>query len=202
LAWCIGPDGLRSVLGKSHFQALLGFGIMRNRIVCNLNEGMKWFLVVFPDTGCRLADWAGLFAMVRLHYGEEVASRLERHGEPMRTMGAKLLSQKEAEHLDDPAIREHPEHPEHMSPERYLSPEHHPFLGSKETDKAAWVFLRHSVGMNRQYTGTGRCRNDNGAVGDEEYLAPNRRIDCIPGHVVIDLQVTLEPQPAGTAGPV
>ena len=54
LAWCMGPDGLRDMLGKSHFQALVGLGIKRERILDNLKKAMRWFLAVFPETGCRL----------------------------------------------------------------------------------------------------------------------------------------------------
>lgn len=187
LAWCVGPEGLRNMLGKDHFQILLDLGIKRDRIEDNLAKGMAWFLVVFRDEGYHPATWDGLLEVVGERFGPDVRAKLHGRRDELAATPDPIPAEAR-KRLGDPRIKEDPSHSDHMTPEKYL------LTGGSLEDAA--VFLWHSLGLNDRFSGDGRCRKEDGEAGDEEFLAPNRLIADIPGRVVIPLQVTPSPPPS------
>lgn len=163
LAWVLGPDGLRRLLGRPGAEIVLGIGKTPTWLGEKLTEGMTWKLVVLPQQGCRLADWDGLFAMVEEHY-PEVAPRLLRWREQLRDPA---LARSLHEERTCSAVRDDPSHEWHLTVERYLSAE--------DTPENARLFLWHSLGVNDQFTGTGWTRPPGGpwrrGVSDAEPAA-------------------------------
>lgn len=189
LAWVVGPDGLSGVIGKTGLQTLLDLGTKPSSIAANLARDMRWFLAVFPEASCTRATWDGLFEAIGRHYPEGIEIRLRRWSAALAT-GSALLTEEQKVRYGDPAVREHPEHPDHMTPERYLA--------RADTPANAWVFLWHSVGLNDLYTGTGFCRAADGSRGHMEYLAPNARVADVGADVsLVELDVQADAARAG-----
>ena len=188
LAWVVGPDALAAVVGKTGLQILLEFGTKPERIRDNLGKGMRWVLAVFPEVRCERATWDGLFGMVETHFAAGVGGRLRRWSDALAA-GPTLLDAGQKARYGNPAVKEDPAHPDHMTPERYLA--------VADTPESGWLFLWHSVGVNDLYTGTGFSRGADGGRGHTEYLAPNVRLPELGDVAVIELDVRGDALAAG-----
>ena len=189
LAWVVGPDGLAGMVGKTGLQILLDLGTKPCRIWDNLRQGMRWVMAVFPEASCTWATWDGLFDAIGRHHPAGVVERLHRWAGALPN-GTGLLTEEQKARYGNPAVREHPDHPDHMTPERYLA--------GADTPANAWLFLWHSVGVNDLYTGAGYCRSVGGHDGIREYLAPNARVAELGASVsLIELDVQADAARAG-----
>lgn len=177
LAWVTGPDGLRGMIGRSAENLVLGIGKDRAWLREKRAEGMRWRLVVLPQTACVRADWGGVLAMVEAHYPE---------------VAPKLLHWREA--LPDPAltasiepalvagtVKDDATHPWHMSVKRYLT--------SDDTVLNARLFLWHSLGLNQHFVGDGWAIDPETKQRAEEYFTENVPLSSINGCRLIDLRV-------------
>jgi hypothetical protein len=173
----MGPNGMRDLLGKRGSEIVLGIGKSRAWLQEKLAEGMRWKLVVIPQGACRLADWAGLFAMVTEYY-PEVASKLLRWADVLRDPS--LLECIE-NRMVGREVKDDVRHPLHMSAERYRDADDTPANGR--------LFLWHSLGVNNQFTGDGFTAGPDGTPRVEEYLVPNGRLADFPDVVLLDLEV-------------
>lgn len=117
LAWVTGPEGLRTMIGRTGAEIVLGIGKDPAWLREKLAEGMRWRLIVLPQAACERADWAGVFARISSDY-PEVADKLLRWRDalPDRAVATAI----------DPglvtgAVKDDVAHPCHMTVERYLS---------------------------------------------------------------------------------
>lgn len=174
LAWLTGPTGLQMWIGKTGNEIVLGIGKTKAWLEKKLDEGNQWKLVVFPQKACRLADWDGLFSMIREQY-PEVADKMLHWNEDLRDSS---VADKIDRRFVASEVKDREDHPLHMSVERYLTCE--------DTAENARLFLWHSLGVNDQFTGNGYTK---GPDGVDEYLLPNRYLAELPGAVVLELSV-------------
>lgn len=177
LAWVTGPAGLRSMIGRSGAQIVLGIGKDASWLREKLAEGMSWRLVVLPQAECARADWAGVFAMIEAVY-PEVARKLLRWRDAIRDPA---LVAKIDPALVSGAVKDDAEHPDHMSVTRYET--------CLDTAANARLFLWHTLGLNHHFTGDGWATDPLTGVRIEEYLTANVPLAEIPGHRVIALDV-------------
>ena len=178
LAWVLGPRGLHDLLGKRGADIVLGIGKSRTWLQEKLAEGIRWKLVVLPQTACRLANWDGLFALVAEYY-PEIAPKLLGWAETLKD-GTLVASIDQRMVTAD--VKDNVRHPLHMSVEWYRDAE--------DTSANARLFLWHSLGVNDQFTGNGYTKGPDGTPEVEEYLVPNCRLADLPDVVLIDLDVS------------
>lgn len=178
LAWVIGPDGMQALLGESPETIVLSIGKTKQWLNDKLAEGMKWKLVVIPQSECCLADWAGLLAMVRVYY-PEIAEKLLHWSDHLQNNRIAASIDKM---LVSSEVKDNPNHPDHMSLERYLT--------CNDTPENARLFLWHALGMNEQFTGYGYTLKPDGNRGLSEYVMPNRILSGLPGCILIDLPMS------------
>ncbi len=177
LAWIFGPDGLRSMIGRSGKDIVLGMGKVPGWLPEKLAEDMRWRLVVLPQGICARADWAGVFAMVEEHH-PEIAGKLLRWRESLQDPSLAALI--------DPAfvlgaVKDSAEHPDHMGLSRYRD--------CPDTAVNARLFLWHWLGLNEQFVGDGLTRDPLSGARIEEFLTGNVALAELPDHRVIDLHV-------------
>ncbi len=174
LAWVTGPAGLLRFLNMSDTEIVIGgIGKSRTWLDEKLREGMGWKLAIVPQTGGELANWDGVFSMIRGHYPERIATKLLRWKSELAD-GA--LATKIEARLVTGEIKDNPSHPLHMSEETYLACE--------DTAVNARLFLWHSLGVSEQFTGTGYTTG-----GADEYLVPNQTFADMSSYTLIELHV-------------
>ncbi len=178
LAWLTGPAGLRSLVGCTSAQVLERIGKSDQPWLNEqLAKGMRFRLIVMPQAVCRLADWDGVFDMVEARY-PEIAPKIHRWRERVRDPS--IVGEIGAELVSD-AVKSDPDHPDHMSAERYSV--------CDDTAQNARLFLWHSLGMNERYVGDGYTSASSHDVRLDEYLTANVSLETIPAAVMIDLSV-------------
>jgi hypothetical protein len=174
LAWVTGPIGLRKMIDLSPSQIVLGIGKTRSWLMEQLDAGMSWGLVVFPDGDCVPATWDGLFQMVRRHYPPDVSDQLARWESRLRDSQHSVVVP--PDHTTS-KVKDDVQDPWHMSVERYRE--------SADTCENARLFPWHSLGVNDLFTGSGTSPD----TGFDEYLRPVCDLSDLPGHVTIPLNV-------------
>lgn len=142
-AWCCGPDGLEGWLGKAHEAIICGVGKDEGWLRERLGGGTFFRLVIWSDVqGTReLADWRGIFRLIRREYGPRLHNKLSEWGSALEStpfdacvapdwpagvgvgaginVGAGVDMKKDVQAQRAAAKR--PGHPLHMSVDRYLA---------------------------------------------------------------------------------
>lgn len=180
LAWITGPAGLRSMIGRTGAQIVLGMGKQTTPAWLSekLAEGMRWRLIVLPQTLCARADWAGVFEMIEAHY-TEIAGKLARWREAVQDPA---LARSIDPALVTGAVKDHGNHPDHMSVARYLT--------CQDTALNARLFLWHALGLNQLFVGDGWATDPLTGGRVEEYLTGNVPLASVADHYLIDLHVS------------
>lgn len=180
LAWITGPAGLHSMIGRTGTQIVLGMGKQTTPMWLSekLAEGMRWKLIVLPQAACERADWAGVFALIEAHY-PEVAGKFARWREAVQDPA---LARSIDPALVTGAVKDHGDHPDHMSVARYLT--------CPDTALNARLFLWHALGLNQLFAGDGWATDPLTQQRVEEYLTGNVPLASVAGHRVIDLHVS------------
>ena len=83
LAWTTGGDALELFLGLSDAQLICTIGKKEAWLRERVSQGWEFRLVVFPEASCQLADWDGLFFLIKEHY-PEVYSKFKRWQDDLR----------------------------------------------------------------------------------------------------------------------
>lgn len=178
----MGPSGLKKLLGKSGYEALVEIGYTPEYIARNIARGMKFKLVVFdrPEK-LRIATWTTAVAVLSGCY-PELAPILQN-----ALPGLKITSLEEFERLAGFTFAEvqasGPSDPRYMTVERLLQ------SGHTATDVRR--FLYHSLHFSELYTGDGYTQTHDGKRGVREYLVPNIPICDLPNEHVIDLNIEI-----------
>ena len=177
LAWVMGPDGLRDMIGRSVESVILGVGKDRTWLSEKVAEAMRWRLVVLPQAKCVRADWLGVFAMIEAHYPEVAGKFLQ--------WSAAVQDPTLAANIDPTlvtgAVKDDTTHPCHMNVERYLT--------CKNTAANARLFLWHSLGLNQHFVGDGWATDPKTKQRAEEYLTANVSLARVQGCRWTDLIV-------------
>jgi hypothetical protein len=177
VAFILGPEGMSGLVGQSGRDIVLGVGKTPEWLSEQLQNGIKWKLVVLPKTSCVLADWNGVQEIIEKVY-PEVSEKIKPWYQALKDQS---LTDAIDPDLVKSIVKDYPSHPEHRTVESYLAGE--------DSALNARLFLWHSLGINDQYTGTGYTKPPNGERGAEEYLIENTLISQISEARVIDLEV-------------
>jgi len=177
VAFILGPEGMGGLVGQTGRDIVLGVGKTPEWLSEQLENGIKWKLVVLPKRSCVLADWAGVQEIIKNVY-PEISDKIKPWYQAMKDQS---LTDAIDPSLVTSLVKDYPSHPEHRTVARYLAGE--------DNALNARLFLWHSLGINDQYTGTGYTKPPNGERGAEEYLIENTLISQISEARVIDLEV-------------
>ena len=180
LAWVLGPEEMRDLIGKSGTEIVLGIGKDWDWLRAQVKNGMHWRLFVLPESGMVAATWDNLLALIAEHY-PEVAPKLLRWDRALRD--PRLVEAIDSSFTTS-EVKDNEAHPLHMSLERYQK--------CPDTPENARLFLWHTLGINHRFTGSGRTMNPDGSEGFAEYLMPNRSLADFPGYRAIPLEVSLD----------
>jgi len=174
LAWVTGANGLHAMIAMSDTGRILAIGKSPRWLNEKLTASYRFRLIVLPTTAGRPADWNGLFASIQEHY-PEIGQRIGRWERTLREEGLSCGIEPE---LRTAGVKDHPDHPQHMSLERYQH-------GDDRLQNAR-LFLLHSLGANDLYGGTGKtgCAT----IACDEYLVPNRRLTEFADRAEVDLR--------------
>lgn len=172
----IGLDGYQIVT------SVLGWDAAYTRR--KVEAGMKFDLVIFPESKCRLGTWENLLDLVQETY-PEIRAKIARQREALVVMTPASLVEIEMRlgyrfidvderGLDDPRF---------MTLERYAD--------APDTPDAARAFLYHVVYCKEFYGGRGHTLDCHGNTGVPEYIMPNRPLEELGAHVVIPVDVVI-----------
>ncbi len=85
-AWLVGGDGLNKMLEcEQHMDILALVGFKRDWVEARLNEASVFKLIVMPAFETYPATWSGLFALVRSAVPTNLAAKILRHEDALRT---------------------------------------------------------------------------------------------------------------------
>lgn len=188
LSWVFGPDASSSFAGKDAIQVCDSLGMSKEWLEQKVRQGKKFKLVVFPvfagDTfDCKPATWQNVATLVAKLF-PEVAAKVERHLPAIQKASYEELS-REAQAQDSTydfsqinwAGRE--VDPRYMSLARLAEAE--------GTLVQVRQFLYDELGLANLFKGDGFGYSDSGERQAPEFLAENRRLEDIPGCVIVDL---------------
>jgi hypothetical protein len=183
LSWVCSEELMSTILGMTPLEALLCIGKTMSWIESRLYDGTQHRLMVFPVEEGNIATWDNLFALVEEHFGSELFNKLAPfHDGIKRIQGYTDVDYPNADlvmSVSDLAVHEKHEHPDFMSPDKYLSLDN-PTLSD------ARAFYYHSIGCNKLFRGDGYSPE-----GMPELIVPNRRLTDISGAVQIPLDITI-----------
>lgn len=148
-----------------------------------VDAGLKFDLVVFPETTCTLGTWPNLLDLVQVIY-PEVSEKIMRHRAALCSMTPESLVEIEKRRgytfleVDERGFQDL----RFMTLGRYME--------ADDTVEAARAFLYHVVYCKELFSGCGRTLARNGH-GVPEYIMPVRPLDALGTHVVIPIEVKI-----------
>jgi hypothetical protein len=149
-----------------------------------VEAGLKFDLVIFPESKCQIGTWNNLLDLVQETY-PEIRAKIARHRAALVAMTPVSLVEIEQRQgyrfLDVDELG--PCDPRFMTLERYVS--------APDTADAARAFLYHAVYCKEYFSGHGHTLDGQGNIGVPEYIMPNRPLEELGAHVVIPVEVTL-----------
>lgn len=149
-----------------------------------VEAGLKFDLVIFPESKCKLGTWDNLLDLVEETY-PEIGAKIARHRAALVAMTPASLV--EIELRQGHAFLEVDElgsgDPRFMTLERYVD--------APDTADAARAFLYHVVYCKEFYGGQGHTLDCQGTVGVPEYIMPNQPLDELGAHVVIPVDIVI-----------
>jgi hypothetical protein len=179
-------NGLSRFFGKTDYQKCVIVGHAPHHIETKVKAGYVYKLVVFPETSALVGTWESVFNLTTQVY-PDIASSVHQHSGEIRKMavsgGIAPLQpfEKDAGYLfkdvDDPA------HPKFMDIDRYRQ--------SAQSLVELRALLYHTLHLRELFRGDGYTYDEHGRMGVKEYLMRNCPIATIPGHVLINLNVSL-----------
>ena len=149
-----------------------------------VEAGLKFDLVVFPESKCQLGTWDNLLDLVEETY-PEIGAKIARHRAALVAMTPASLVEIERRQgcrfldVDELGSRD----PRFMTLERYVD--------APATSDAARAFLYHVVYCKEFFGGQGYTLDGQGNVGVPEYIMPNRPLEELGTHVVIPVDVVV-----------
>lgn len=178
LVLVMGPQGIASLAGKSHFDMVLLLGHKASYIESELCAGRRFKLVVFEKQPLmRIATWKNVIDATASAY-PELESILRRALPALKGHSFERLQ--ELAGFSFAGI-----HKTGVSDPRFMTAER--LLESDGGVVAVRRFLYHTVRLTELYSGDGFTKTSNGQRGVREYIARNVRIDELTPHKVIDL---------------
>jgi len=180
VCFAMGPDGLKSMIGKSHYQMLIDIGFTLPYIKEQKDNVFQ--LVIFPqDEFTCVADWDGVARVVSLMY-PEVESKVipyipffkEKTFEEVQALSPINFSE-----INSLGYT----HPNFMTTDRMIESE------MSMSNARAWLY--HTLGCLDLYKGDGYSYSHSGERKGIEYFARNRLRTDINGLEVIDLKIVL-----------
>lgn len=182
-------SGLAKMFGKSDYQKLGVIGYNPDYTNQLLVKGTTFKLVVFPETSAILADWDGVFRVAQQVY-PALAGAIRQHGSSLRGSGALQFVNGRTKDFADIEAKcgrkfmdcDDSAHPHFMNYDAWEK--------SAQDDVCLRALLYHTFYLRELFAGNGFTYNEVGKKGVNEYLMPNCPISDIPGHVVLDLNVT------------
>ncbi|KAJ3294268.1 hypothetical protein HDU79_011230 [Rhizoclosmatium sp. JEL0117] len=179
LSWVFGHDAFSSFAGMNHTQAMLAVGFSKSWLRKRLDDGTQHRLVIFPcsDDELVLGTWDNMMKLIKIHYGEEVHSRLFPHLEKLKAFHIKRIDPKLS--VEDKLI-----HSEFYSVDKLMKLSHVSLYDARG-------FFYHTMGCNYLFIGKGHSRDPDGK-DRLEYLLPNRRIHEIPHAYIHKIEIDLE----------
>jgi hypothetical protein len=149
-----------------------------------VEAGLKFDLVVFPESKCKLGTWDNLLDLVEETY-PEIGAKMARHRAALvamtpaslveieRRQGYRFLDVDELGSCD----------PRFMTIERYVD--------APDNADAARAFLYHVIYCKEFFGGQGHTLDGQGTTGVSEYIMPNRPLEELGAHVVIPVDVVI-----------
>ncbi|MBD3351195.1 MAG: hypothetical protein GF364_06890 [Candidatus Lokiarchaeota archaeon] len=175
-------DGLIKMLGTTGFQALKTIGYEREYIEYKLKDNYKFKLVVFAQSDLiKPATWNNVAEIVTLVY-PDVKSKIYDQLDNLKSKTFKEI-QDDVDISMKQTYRNGPNDPLFMTYDRFKSAE--------ATLYNVRVFLYHTVELRDLFAGDGYTYDEEGNRGLMEYIAPNKPLDELGEHILIDLDVTL-----------
>ncbi|MBN2154198.1 MAG: hypothetical protein JW839_22275 [Candidatus Lokiarchaeota archaeon] len=180
LVMLMASDGLARLVGKSDYDALLLIGYEKDYIKHKMEDGYEFKLVVFKEGGAiKLATWDNVAEAVAAVY-PDARKKLYRRLKDLKRKPFREIQAKAGEGYDlDAAFRRGPSDPGFMTYERLKAAK-----GSLVDVRA---FLFHAVQLRALFSGDGYTYDEDGTRGLKEYIAPNKRLDDLGEHAVVDL---------------
>lgn len=196
LVMVLGPDGLRTLLGKSGYKMLLAIGYDKPYIESKVSGGTQFKLVVFSQqaANAKKAIWSHVVASVSEAYPD--AAGLLKQNLPvlkcLRTPAAKGWRKDVDWFMFCKAVGFDPaevdkigrDDPRFMTYERFVSE-------SAGDVFAARLFLYFTLYLKELYGGDGYTYNGQGKRGATEYIVPNKPIASLGEHELVDIEVSL-----------
>ena len=182
LSWVCSSEMLGALLGLTPAEAMVHIGFNLGWMESRCKDSTQHRLVVFADQEGKPATWENIWTLVRDHFGEACADRLQPFQAAIMALQGydELEGGREIIRLSHLPVESKYAEPGYITLER--------FLALKDvTLTHARAFLDHSLGCNPLFTGTG-CN----VKGQPEVLVPNRPISELEGGVSIPLSITLE----------
>lgn len=149
-----------------------------------VEAGLKFDLVVFPESKCKLGTWDNLLDLVQETY-PEIGTKIAAHRAALVAMTPASLVEIERRQgyrfldVDELGTGD----PRFMTLERYVN--------APDTADAARAFLYHVIYCKEYYGGQGYTLDGHGNTGVAEYIMPNRPLEELGAHVVIPVDVAI-----------
>jgi hypothetical protein len=148
------------------------------------SSGQNFRLAVFSERHAILADWEGIFALLKEHFPEQVWQMVHRVASELIATPFREIELQSPLGLSFFEINEAGlASPHFMSEARLL-----------ESGGALWevrLFLYNCLGMSALYSGTGYTQGPDGQPTVREYLMPNVPVSQIDGLRLLPLNVAL-----------
>jgi hypothetical protein len=179
-------DGLELLLGKAGNEILLSIGYEQEYIKYKVESGNKFKVVVFEEGGpIKPAIWDNVAEIVSEIY-PEYKERIYKHLKKLKTTPYAKF-QKEFTKIAGKNFRlvdrEGSKNPFYMTAER--------FKNSKGDLLDMRRFLYNCVHLSDLFSGDGYTYDEQGKRGLREYIAPNKPLDELGKHILIDMPVEL-----------
>jgi hypothetical protein len=149
-----------------------------------VRSGLRFDLVAFLESACRLGAWDAVIDLAVEMY-PEVAAKIARHREALRGMTPESLRDLERRRgctfleVDERGEDD----PRFVTIARYHD--------GPDTADAARAFFYHVVHCKEYFTGTGLTLVAEGATGVPEYVMPDRPLAALGEHVVIPIDIEI-----------
>ncbi len=162
--------------------SVLGWDVAYTRR--KVEAGLKFDLVVFPESKCKLGTWDNLLDLVQETY-PEIGAKIARHRSALVCMTPASLLELERKQgyrfldVDERGCSD----PRFMTLERYID--------APDTPDAARAFLYHVIYCKEFYGGQGHTVDGQGNTGVPEYIMPNKPLEELGAHVVIPVDVVI-----------
>jgi len=181
-AFTFGPDGLKSMIGKSHYQMLIDIGFSLSYIKEKVERGFIFQLLIIPEDEITcLANWDGVSSIISNVFPEAY---------PYVNQFIPLYKEKSFDEI-------HSLSHFHFDEVRSIGQSHQYYMTTKrllEYDNTivysrAWLY--HTLGCRELFKGDGYSYSFTGERQNLEYFTSNRRRDEIEGLEIIDLNIEI-----------